>query len=203
MSGMLYVVSAPSGAGKTSLVATLVATDPLVFKSVSYTTRSPRRGEQDGREYHFVSRDEFTRMLRQNELLEHATVYDNYYGTSRRWVEDQTALGHDIVLEIDWQGAAQVRALIPETVSIFIVPPSLQTLEARLRTRGQDGEDTIAKRMGKARDEIAHLVDFDYVIINDDFNRAAQDLIGAVRAERLKVRRQLARHRDFFHQIRQ
>ena len=198
MSGTLYIVSAPSGAGKTSLVGALLAADPLVRKSVSYTTRKPRPGEQDGREYHFVSMDEFERMAARGVFLENALVHGNRYGTSREWVMERTVRGEDIVLEIDWQGAAQVRALYPAAVTVFILPPSLADLEARLKDRAQDGADVIARRLAAAPGEIAHFVEFDYVIINLEFNRAAQDLISIIRAERLKLPRQLARHPDFF-----
>ena len=198
MSGTLYIVSAPSGAGKTSLVGALLAADSLVRKSVSYTTRKPRPGEQDGREYHFVEPAEFERMAARGAFLESALVHGNRYGTSREWVADHTARGEDIVLEIDWQGAAQVRALHPSAVTVFILPPSLADLEARLRSRAQDGAEVIARRLAAAPGEIAHFVEFDYVIINQEFNRAAQDLISIIRAERLRLSRQLARQPDFF-----
>lgn len=191
---MLYIVSAPSGAGKTSLVTALLEADPLVRKSVSFTTRAPRPGEQDGREYRFVDMPGFERMLGRGEFLESALVHGHRYGTSRAWVEGETAAGHDIVLEIDWQGAAQIRKLKPDVVSIFVLPPSLEALEDRLKTRAQDGPEVIARRLANARGEIAHVVDYEYVIINEQFHRAAQDLAGIVRAERLKLPRQLSRH---------
>ncbi len=197
MSGILYIVSAPSGAGKTTLVSALMAADPLVFKSVSCTTRSLRPGEVEGRDYHFVSEAVFSRMLAHGDFLENALVYGNHYGTSRKWVTEQTAQGHDILLEIDWQGAAQVRKLVPESISIFVLPPSLAHLEDRLRKRAQDSEVSIARRLGNAHEEISHVTEFDYVIINEDFNRAAQDLISIIQAERLKLARQLARHSNF------
>ena len=196
MSGCLFIVSAPSGAGKTSLVAALLAADPLVKKSTSYTTRPPRPGEVNGRHYHFVDEDEFDRMLGRGDLLEHALVHGNHYGTSRHAVEADCAAGADVLLEIDWQGAAQIRRLKPEAVSVFVLPPSLAILEHRLRGRGQDPPDVIATRLAAARGEISHAGEFDYVIINDDFDRAAHDLISIVRAERLKRPRQLARHAD-------
>jgi guanylate kinase len=201
MSGNLYIVSAPSGAGKTSLVAALLAADPQVRKSVSYTTRAPRPGEADGREYHFVSIAEFERMQARGEFLESAHVHGNRYGTSRAWVAAQTRRGHDILLEIDWQGAAQVRKLLPEAVSIFILPPSLAALEARLTTRALDSAEVIAQRLANARGEIAHVGDFEYVIINEDFSRATQDLVSIIRAERLKLARQLARHKDLINRL--
>jgi guanylate kinase len=201
MSGNLFIVSAPSGAGKTSLVAALVAADRYVRKSISYTTREPRPGEADGREYNFVSATDFERMLEHGDFLESAQVHGNRYGTSQRWVVEQTAQGHDILLEIDWQGAAQVRRLKPEAISIFILPPSLEALEARLRKRAQDSAEAITRRLANAREEIAHFIEFDYVIINEDFNRAAQDLISIVQAERLKLSRQLARHGDLINRM--
>ena len=197
MSGNLFIVSAPSGAGKTSLVGALLAADPLVLKSVSYTTRGSRPGEVDGRDYHFVSVEEFSRMLAHGDFLESALIYGNRYGTSRKWVAEQTAQGRDILLEIDWQGAAQVRKLVPEAVSIFVLPPSLAQLEERLRKRAQDSDESIAQRLGTAREEISHVTEFDYVIMNEDFNRAAQDLISVIQAERLKLARQLTRHNNF------
>ena len=196
MSGNLFIVSAPSGAGKTTLVSGLVAADPGIRKSVSYTTRAPRQGEENGRSYHFIGVEEFERMRSQGDFLETARVHENFYGTSRRTVEKETAGGFDVLLEIDWQGAAQIRSLKPDAVSIFILPPSIEALEKRLRGRGQDSPDVIAGRVAAARGEISHVGEFDYVIINDEFNRAAQDLISIIRAERLRLPRQLSRHTD-------
>jgi guanylate kinase len=196
MSGALYIVSAPSGAGKTSLVSKLLDADELVKKSVSYTTRAPRPGEENGRHYHFVGVEEFERMRARGEFLETALVHGNHYGTSRHTVETECAAGADVLLEIDWQGAAQVRRLTYETVAIFVLPPSIAALEQRLRKRGQDSPEVIARRMAAAAGEIAHAGEFDYVIINDDLDRAAQDLISIVRAERLRLPRQLSRHPD-------
>ena len=201
MSGTLYIVSAPSGAGKTSLVQALLAADPGVRKSVSYTTRKPRPGEENGREYHFVDVAAFEAMAARGAFLECATVHANRYGTSREWVLEQTARGQDIVLEIDWQGAAQVRRLHPQVVSVFILPPSLADLESRLRDRAQDGDEIIRQRLAAAPGEIAHFEEFDYVIINDDFNRAALDLASIIRAERLKLPRQRLRRPDFFDRL--
>ena len=201
MSGCLFIVSAPSGAGKTTLVSGLVAADPHIRKSVSYTTRPPRSGEENGRDYHFVEVDEFERMRARGEFLETARVHDNFYGTSRRTVEKETAGGFDVLLEIDWQGAAQIRRLKPDSVAIFILPPSIEALEKRLRGRGQDTPDVIARRVGSARGEISHVGEFDYVIINDEFNRAAQDLISIIRAERLRLPRQLSRHTDLIDKL--
>ncbi|MBM3342636.1 MAG: guanylate kinase [Betaproteobacteria bacterium] len=195
MNGNLYIVSAPSGAGKTSLVAALLDIDPRVRKSVSFTTRAPRTGEADGREYNFVSVARFEAMRARGDFVESALVHGNYYGTSHQWVGARLTEGQDILLEIDWQGAAQVRRVQPDAVGIFIVPPSYDALLSRLSNRGTDAPDIIARRLKNAREEIAHLVDFDYVIINDDFDRAAQELAAVVVAERLKRARQLMRNR--------
>lgn len=194
MSGNLYIVSAPSGAGKTSLVTALLKADRGIRKSVSYTTRQPRPGESNGSHYHFVSVAEFERMAQAGDFLESALVHGNRYATSRKWVEEQVAADIDIVLEIDWQGAAQVRKLMPAAISIFILPPSFEALMQRLNTRGQDPADVIARRLANAREEIAHVTDFDYVIINNDFRTAASELQDVVRAERLRTPRQLNRH---------
>ena len=201
MSGRLYIVSAPSGAGKTSLVAALLAADSLVQKSVSFTTRAPRTGEVNGEHYHFVTPEVFERMRANNEFLETATVHANLYGTSRRTVDEVCASGHDVLLEIDWQGAAQVRKLMPDAVSVFVLPPSMEALETRLKSRALDDPQVIARRLESARGEMAHVVEFDYVIINNEFDRAAQDLISIIRAERLKAPRQLQRHADLINQL--
>ena len=201
MSGCLFIVSAPSGAGKTTLVSGLIAADPLIRKSVSYTTRKPRPGEENGRAYHFISEERFARMRADGEFLETAQVHGNLYGTSKRAVQIECAAGHDVVLEIDWQGAAQIRRLMPDAVAIFIVPPSIEALEKRLRGRGQDTADVIAARVAAARGEISHVDEFDYVIINEEFNRAAQELISIVRAERLRLPRQLARHGELIKRL--
>ena len=194
MSGNLYIVSAPSGAGKTSLVAALLEADRGIRKSVSYTTRQPRPGEINGSHYHFVTTADFERMAQAGDFLESALVHDNRYGTSHKWVEEQMAADIDIVLEIDWQGAAQVRKLMPAAISVFILPPSFEALMQRLNTRGQDPADVIARRLANAREEIAHVTDFDYVIINADFRTAASELQDVIRAERLRTPRQLDRH---------
>ncbi len=201
MSGTLFIVSAPSGAGKTTLVSALIAGDTRIRKSVSYTTRKARHGEENGRDYHFVEAAEFERMRLRGDFLETAEVHGNVYGTSRRAVEKETSAGYDVVLEIDWQGAAQIRKLHPQAVAIFILPPSIEALEKRLRGRAQDSADIIAKRIAAARGEISHVGEFDYVIINEEFNRAAQDLISIIRAERLRLPRQLARHTDLINQV--
>ncbi|HUO43815.1 MAG TPA: guanylate kinase [Burkholderiales bacterium] len=194
MSGNLFIVCAPSGGGKTSLVAELLKADPRVKLSISYTTRPPRPGEAHARDYHFVSEEQFRKLVEQDELLEHALVHGHCYGTSRSWVAERRDAGDDILLEIDWQGAAQIRKLIPEAVGIFILPPSFETLVARLNKRAQDAPDVIARRLAAAREEIGHAGEFDYVIINSDFEEAVRDLIAIVRAERLRSDAQLARH---------
>ena len=194
MSGNLYIVSAPSGAGKTSLVSALLEADRGIRKSVSYTTRQPRPGEINGSHYHFVTTADFERMAQAGDFLESALVHDNRSGTSRKWVQEQMAADIDIVLEIDWQGAAQVRRLMPAAISIFILPPSFEALLKRLNARGQDPADVIARRLANAREEIAHVTDFDYVIINNDFRTAASELQDVVRAERLRTPRQINRH---------
>jgi len=194
MSGVLFIVSSPSGGGKTSLVRALLEAEPAVRLSVSYTTRPARPGEVDGRDYHFVTLPVFERMLEAGEFLESAVIYGNRYGTSQKWIERERAQGHDVLLEIDWQGAQQVRRLMREMVSIFILPPSPEVLESRLRERGQDSEEVVARRLAAAREEISHVSEYEYVIINDDFTRAAQDLRSIIRAERLKLARQLARN---------
>lgn len=200
-SGNLYIVSAPSGAGKTSLVKALLAADPQVQLSVSHTTRAPRPGEVDGRDYHFVSQETFEEMLGRGEFLESAEVHGNRYGTSQAWIARQMQTGRDILLEIDWQGAAQVRRLIPRAVGIFILPPSLEALHSRLRNRGQDSAEVISRRLQAAREEISHVGEFDYVIINNDFDEAVRDLISIVRAERLKLGPQAARHGDLINSV--
>ncbi|MGA0024436.1 MAG: guanylate kinase [Burkholderiales bacterium] len=194
MSGNLYIVSAPSGAGKTSLVTALLEADSRIRKSVSYTTRAPRPGETDGRHYHFVTAEGFEKMSQAGDFLESALVHGNRYGTSRKWVMEQLAADTDIVLEIDWQGAAQVRRLMPGAISIFILPPSFEALLQRLNARAQDSPEVIAGRLANARGEIAHVHDFEYVIINSDFRVAAAELQDIVRAGRLRTAHQLARH---------
>jgi len=175
--GKLFIISAPSGAGKTSLVKALLQCVPNVVVSVSHTTRAMRPGEVDGKDYYFISTDVFKKMLNQDAFLESAQVFDNFYGTAQESVTKQLEKGMDVILEIDWQGAAQVRSRIAETVSVFILPPSKQELELRLQGRGQDSEATIAKRMNAAKDEISHFDEFDHLLLNDDFDTALQDLM--------------------------
>ena len=174
--GHLYLVTAPSGAGKTSLVRALLKDHANIRFSISYTTRPKRPTEEHARDYHFVDKAEFERMVKAGEFLEHAQVFDNYYGTSRKAVEELMAQGRDVLLEIDWQGSAQVRRLMPEAVSIFILPPSRPELERRLRTRGTDSEEVIARRLKDAAGDMSHWREFDYVVVNQDFDRAVADL---------------------------
>ncbi len=197
-SGSLFIVAAPSGAGKSSLVGALLAQDAEIRLSISFTTRAPRPGEQHGREYFFISEAEFLERQKQGEFLESAQVHGNYYGTSRVVIEEQMQAGRDVLLEIDWQGARQVRALFPEAVGIFILPPSVAVLEQRLRSRGQDSDDVIARRVHAAAGEIAHAPEFDYVIINDSFETALSQLSAIARATRCRYRQQAARHVSLF-----
>ncbi len=201
MSGNLFIVSAPSGAGKTTLVGALLASNKKISLSISYTTRAPRPGETDGREYHFVSRDKFLQMAQQGDFLESAEVYGNLYGTSQSWIEKELAGGHDILLEIDWQGAAQVRRLMPQAISIFILPPSLSALETRLKGRGQDGAEVIARRLHAAQEDISHVAEFDYVIINDKLDEALRQLDAVVTAVGLRRDSQLSRHATLINQL--
>jgi len=203
MSGNLFIVSAPSGAGKSSLVKAALADDERLSLSISYTTRAPRAGEANGREYHFVDRKTFDAMLARGEFLESAEVHGNRYGTSRKWIADARARGQDIMLEIDWQGARQVRKAFSDAVSIFILPPPpvLPELERRLRGRGQDAEEAIQRRLQGARDEMAHVKEFDYVIINKEFEDARRELAAVVCAARLRLSDQIARHPEILKPI--
>ena len=191
--GVLFVVSAPSGAGKTSLLRALIPTDARLRLSVSHTTRGARPGEQDGTHYHFVDRPRFEAMVAADEFLEHARVFDNLYGTAERSVRDVLGANFDVVLEIDWQGARQVRARFAEAVSVFIVPPSVEALRQRLSGRGQDSAEIIDRRMRDARSELSHFGEYDYLVVNDDFDEALADLRAIVGAERLRLARQQAR----------
>jgi guanylate kinase len=191
MPGCLYVVVAPSGAGKSSLVNALLEREPDIGLSISYTTRTPRPGEESGREYFFVSRDEFGAMVTRGEFLEHAEVYGNLYGTSRLWIEKTRAKGSDVLLEIDWQGARAVKKLFPDMTYIYILPPSIDVLRERLVKRGKDSKDVIAKRLAAAREDLDHVHESDYVIINEDFSVALTDLQSVVRALRVTAARQL------------
>jgi guanylate kinase len=200
-SGCLFVLAAPSGGGKTSLVAALLEREPGIRLSVSYTTRPPRPAEVDGVHYHFVDEPRFMALKAGAEFLEHAQVHGNWYATSATWLRDQVGHGHDVLLEIDWQGAAQVRRLIPEAVHIFILPPSLASLKERLEKRGQDAPEVIARRLDAAREEMRHCGDFDYVIMNQDFARAVDDLCAIVRAARLTASRQKVRHAQLLQRL--
>ncbi|MCY1512854.1 Guanylate kinase [compost metagenome] len=192
--GTLYIVSAPSGAGKTSLVKALIDAEPNIRVSVSHTTRGMRPGEVDSVNYNFVSREEFVHMLEHGDFLEHAEVFGNLYGTSQRWVQQTLAEGHDLILEIDWQGAQQVRHLMPQAKSIFILPPSQEALRQRLDNRGQDSNEIIERRMREAVSEMSHYVEYDYLVINDDFATALDDLKAIFRANQLRHGAQQVRH---------
>ncbi|UJB33693.1 guanylate kinase [Chromobacterium sp. Beijing] len=184
--GNIFIVVAPSGAGKTSLVAALLQAEPSVELSISYSTRAPRKGEEDGKHYHFVDQAAFKSMIERGDFLEYAEVYGNYYGTSAPWIRSRLAVGQDILLEIDWQGAEQVRKAFPEAIGIFIAPPSIEELERRLRGRATDSEEVIRRRLASARAEIDKIAEYDYIVVNDDFERARLDLISVVRANRLR-----------------
>jgi guanylate kinase len=201
MSGNLFIISAPSGAGKTSMVSALLNSNRQIALSISYTTRARRPGETDGKEYHFVSRDKFLQMAQQGDFLESAEVYGNLYGTSQSWIEKQLASGRDILLEIDWQGAAQVRKLMPQAISIFILPPSLAALESRLNGRGQDSAEVIARRLQASQEDISHVAEFDYVIINDKLDEALRQLDAVITAASLRRDSQLARHASLIDQL--
>ncbi|WP_323002192.1 guanylate kinase [Denitromonas sp.] len=198
MSGTLFIVTAPSGAGKTTLVKGLLERDASVHLSISYTTRTPRPGEADGREYHFVDVARFRELRDRGEFLEWAEVHGNYYATSRVWLQAQIEAGRDMLLEIDWQGAQQVRKAFPGAVGVFVLPPSTEELERRLRGRGTDSEDVIGRRLLAARGEMRHVAEFDYVIINNELPAALDDLVAVVRAARLRYANQHARHLTYF-----
>ena len=201
MSGNLFVISAPSGAGKTSLVRALIDINPQIDLSVSYTSRKPRPGERDGKDYHFVSRESFLSMAKHGEFLESAEVYGNLYGTSQTWISEEIAKGRDILLELDWQGAAQIRRIFPDCISVFVLPPSMAVLEQRLRGRGKDDAEVISKRLAAVNDDVAHVAEFDYVIINDNLDEALQELNAIVLSARLKCARQLAVHQALINQL--
>lgn len=192
--GILFIVAAPSGAGKTSLVTALVASLPCMKVSISYTTRPQRLDEIEGVNYHFINESTYQRMKTDQAFLEHATVFGYHYGTAKAWVMEQLREGIDVVLEIDWQGAQQIRALFPSVVSIFIVPPSLSALRQRLIQRAQDNPEVIERRMAEAHTELAHYAEFDYLIVNEDFNLALRDLRHIVQAERLALSVQQVTH---------
>ncbi len=200
-SGSVFMVVAPSGAGKSTLVNALLQQEPAITLSISYTTRDPRPGEQHGREYYFTSREDFETRQQQNEFLEWAEVHGNFYGTSRLTIADKIEKGNDVLLEIDWQGAQQVREQFPQAVGIFILPPSIAALEERLHKRGQDEPHIITRRILAAGGEIAHAPEFDYVIINNEFASALSDLTAVVKAARCRFSRQAARNPSLFNQF--
>lgn len=199
--GKLYIIAAPSGCGKTSLVNALVARIDKIKISISHTTRPKRPAEVDGENYFFISEAEFLKRIEQNMFIEYAKVFENYYGTSKQWLTQTLAEGEDVILEIDWQGARQIRTQFPDCRSIFILPPSLESLEQRLSKRGQDGDEVIAKRMAQARSEISHCHEFDYWLVNEDFDLARQDLETIVHAERLHSRYQKEKYHDLVQEL--
>ena len=199
--GNLFVIAAPSGGGKTSLTRALLEREPALRLSVSYTTRPPRPGERDGVDYRFVTEERFMALKAAGEFLEHAHVHGNWYATSATWLKEEVMAGHDVLLEIDWQGASQVRRLIPESVHVFLLPPSLDSLERRLIGRGQDDRATIARRLDAAREEMRHCGQFDYVIINQDFATAIDDLAAIVRTARLRAAPQCVRYKALIAQL--
>jgi len=192
--GTLFVVAAPSGAGKSSLVNAVLAREPGIALSISFTSRAPRPGERHAQHYHFVDKAEFERMIAAGDFFEHALVHGDYKGTARQSVMPQLAAGKDVLLEIDWQGARQVREKVPDSVSVFILPPSRDALQTRMRNRGQDSEETIARRLAAAREEMSHYDEFDYVIVNEHFDAAAAELRAIFVAHRLRRPLQARRH---------
>ncbi len=199
--GTLFTVSAPSGAGKTSLVNALLARDSHIKVSVSHTTRAMRPGEVDGRDYHFVDHQTFDAMTEKNDFLEHAKVFENYYGTSKVWLEQALASGTDVILEIDWQGAQQVRELMPEAQSIFILPPSREALRERLQGRGQDDEEVIERRMQEAISEMSHYNESQWLIVNDDFEQALAELHGVINVQRLSTTNQKVKYQSLLQEL--
>jgi len=194
MRGTLYIVAAPSGAGKSSIVNACLARDPNIRLSISFTSRAPRPGERHAEHYHFVSADEFERMVAAGDFFEHARVHGDWKGTARQSVEPQLAAGKDVLLEIDWQGARQVRRQVPDAVSVFILPPSREALQQRMRTRAQDSEAVIAQRLAAAHEEMSHYTEFDYVIVNEVFSTAVDEMCAIFTASRLRREPQVARH---------
>ena len=194
MRGTLFIVAAPSGAGKSSIVNAVLARDPNICLSISFTSRQPRPGERHAEHYHFVSAQEFEAMVAAGDFFEHALVHGDWKGTARQSVEPQLASGKDVLLEIDWQGARQVREKVPDAVSVFILPPSRQALEQRMRNRGQDSEDVIAQRLAAAREEMSHYGEFDFVIVNEHFETAVDEMCAIFLASRVRRDQQVARH---------
>jgi len=197
----LIIISAPSGTGKTSIVSALTESDSQLSLSVSHTTRRPRPNEVEGQDYYFVDRDIFQAMVNRGEFLESAEVYGNLYGTSHKWVKESLASGRDILMEIDYQGAQQVRKAFPQAISIFILPPSYAQLEERLKQRGQDDQKTISRRLANVREEVSHLNEFDYVVVNNELQEAIKDVNCIIKAERLKIMRQLINQRTLVAQF--
>ncbi|MFC3550818.1 guanylate kinase [Lysobacter cavernae] len=194
MRGTLFIVAAPSGAGKSSIVNAVLARDPNICLSISFTSRQPRPGERHAEHYHFVSAEEFERMVAAGDFFESARVHGDWKGTARQSVEPQLAAGKDVLLEIDWQGARQVRAKVPNAVSVFILPPSRPALEQRMRSRGQDSDEVIAQRLAAAREEMSHYGEFDYVIVNEHFPVAVSEMCAIFTASRVRREQQVARH---------
>ena len=201
VSGKLFILSAPSGTGKTSLTKSLLRKDINLWLSISYTSRLMRPSEVEGHDYFFVERNIFEQMLGDGEFIESAEIYGNLYGTSQKWINETISSGKDILLEIDGQGARQVRKIFSDVVSIFVLPPSLEVLENRLKDRNQDSKEVIAKRMAAAKEEISHVSEYDYVIINDNIDIALRDLVSVVQSERLRASAQLARYHDLVTQL--
>lgn len=199
--GNLFIICAPSGAGKTSLVRALLQTDANLSLSISHTSRPPRPDEINGHDYHFISKTDFQQMQAHGEFLESAVVYGNLYGTSQKWINEAISSGKDILLEIDCQGAKQVRKCFPQSIGIFILPPSANTLAKRLKTRAQDSPEIIKQRLAAVREEVSHINEFDYVIINDRLEEALKNLVSIVQAERLKIPRQLIHHQELIAQL--
>ena len=201
MRGTLYIVAAPSGAGKSSIVNAVLARDPNICLSISFTSRAPRPGERHAEHYHFVGKQEFEDMVAAGDFFEHALVHGDWKGTARQSVEPQLASGMDVLLEIDWQGARQVRSKVPDAVSVFILPPSRQALEQRMRSRGQDSEEVIAQRLAAAREEMSHYTEFDYVVVNENFAVAVDEMCSIFTASRLRREPQVARHARLITQL--
>lgn len=199
--GSLYIVSAPSGAGKTSLINALIHQNEGITVAVSHTTRPSRPGEIDGQHYHFIDSDDFKQKISKDYFLESAEVFGNFYGTSHKAIDDQLQSANDVILEIDWQGAQQIRKLRPDAISIFILPPSVKDLEQRLRDRQQDSKAVIQKRLSQSQDDMRHYDEFDFVVINDDFDKALDDLASIFKCHRTTLRNQQLRHQVFFNSI--
>jgi guanylate kinase len=194
MRGTLFIVAAPSGAGKSSIVNAVLARDPNIALSISFTSRAPRPGERHAEHYHFVTADDFQSMVAAGDFFEHALVHGDWKGTARQSVEPQLNAGRDVLLEIDWQGARQVRAKVPDAISVFILPPSRAALQERMRKRGQDSEEVMQQRLAAARDEMSHYGEFDYLVVNEDFDAAVREMCAIFTASRLRRDRQVARH---------